>query len=71
MVMCNNPGFLQGIDLTPSLPPLHVKTSFRLVTLQQPLKMFFLLSSKLAPLHDSVVIKQLSQLALRIYKVWR
>lgn len=41
MVMCHNPGFLQGIDLTPSLPPLHVKASFRSVTLQQPLKIFF------------------------------
>lgn len=69
MVMCNNHGFLQGIDLTPSLPPLHVKASFRSVTLQQPLKMFFL-SSKVAPLHDSIFIKQLSQLSLRIYKVW-
>lgn len=43
MEMCNNPGFLRGIDLTPSLPPLHVKALFRSFTLQQPLKMCFFL----------------------------
>lgn len=67
--MCNNPGFLQGIDRTPSRPPLHVKASFRSVTLQQPLKTIS--SSKLAPLHNSVFIKQLSRLAQRLYEVWR
>lgn len=61
MVTCNNPGFLRGIDPTPSLPPLHVKALFRSFTLQPPLKMLFS-SSKLASMHNSVFIKELSRL---------
>lgn len=41
MAMCTKPGFLWGIDPTPSLPPLHVKALFRSFTLQRHLSMFF------------------------------